>query len=71
MLLYRRMEPLVTNDDWMAFGGLTPTFIHPALSHTELRFLPCSADTQFYARPSFLANDLRMTAPRMQRTVTC
>jgi radical SAM superfamily enzyme YgiQ (UPF0313 family) len=61
--LFRRMQPTITESDWERFDGFTPTFTHPSLTHAELRFLLGSAYTQFYMRPSFLANYLRIGAP--------
>ena len=39
------------------------------LVRKELRFLLGSAYTRFYMRPSFLANYLRITAPRLRAIV--
>jgi radical SAM superfamily enzyme YgiQ (UPF0313 family) len=58
--LFGRLQPAITETDWQRFDGFTPTFTHPALSHDELRFLLGSAYTQFYMRPSFLTNYLRI-----------
>jgi radical SAM superfamily enzyme YgiQ (UPF0313 family) len=60
--LYRRMAASITETDWERFDGFTPTFTHPSLTHDELRFLLGSAYTQFYMRPSFLSNYLRLGA---------
>ncbi len=67
--LYARMETAITERDWEQFDGFTPTFSHPHLSHTELRFLLGSAYTRFYVRPSFLANYLQISAPSLSRFV--
>ena len=58
--LFTRIQPSITETDWERFDGFTPTFTHPALTHDELTFLLGSAYTQFYMRPSFLANYLRI-----------
>ena len=63
------MEATVTERDWEQFDGFTPTFDHPSLSHNELRFLLGSAYTRFYVRPSFLANYLQISAPRLRRVI--
>jgi anaerobic magnesium-protoporphyrin IX monomethyl ester cyclase len=64
--LYKRMEPTITETDWERFDGFTPTFTHPSLTHADLTFLLTTAYTQFYVRPSFLTNYLRIGSPRMQ-----
>jgi hypothetical protein len=64
------MAPLVTEPDWERFDGFTPTFTHPNLSHEQLRFLLGAAYTRFYMRPSYLANYLRITTPRVRGMVT-
>src|ERR1044071_3494697 len=61
--LFKRMQPTITEKDWERFDGFTPTFTHPSLTHAELRFLLGSAYTQYYMRPSFLTNYLRITRP--------
>jgi radical SAM superfamily enzyme YgiQ (UPF0313 family) len=53
--LWKRMQPLVYEQNWERFDGFTPTFTHPALSADELQFLLGAAYTRFYVRPSFLA----------------
>ncbi|HVT49193.1 MAG TPA: radical SAM protein [Vicinamibacterales bacterium] len=58
--LFKRMQSTITETDWERFDGFTPTFTHPSLTHDELTFLLGSAYTQFYMRPSFLANYLRI-----------
>jgi anaerobic magnesium-protoporphyrin IX monomethyl ester cyclase len=58
--LFARLQPAITETDWERFDGFTPTFTHPALTHDELSFLLGSAYTQFYMRPSFLTNYLRI-----------
>jgi radical SAM superfamily enzyme YgiQ (UPF0313 family) len=67
--LYKRMAPLISETDWQEFDGFTPTFRHPHLTGAQLRFLLGSAYTRFYMRPSFVANYLRITAPRVRRVV--
>jgi radical SAM superfamily enzyme YgiQ (UPF0313 family) len=67
--LYERMEPTITETDWERFDGFTPTFTHSSLTHAELRFLLGSAYTQFYMRPSFLTNYLRIGAPHVRSLV--
>ena len=61
--LFKRMQASITEKDWERFDGFTPTFTHPSLTHEELRFLLGSAYTQYYMRPSFLTNYLRITTP--------
>jgi radical SAM superfamily enzyme YgiQ (UPF0313 family) len=68
--LYKRMAPLVTERDWQAFDGFTPTFTHPHLDHQQLMFLLGAAFTRFYMRPSYVANYLRITAPRVRDVVS-
>ncbi|MDR1990531.1 MAG: radical SAM protein [Acidobacteriaceae bacterium] len=67
--LYNRMKSTVTETDWEQFDGFTPTFTHPTLTNGELRCLLGSAYTQFYVRPSFLTNYLRIGAPRVRALV--
>jgi radical SAM superfamily enzyme YgiQ (UPF0313 family) len=67
--LFRQMQSVVTETDWERFDGFTPTFTHPSLTHDELVFLLGSAYTQFYMRPSFLANYLRIGSPRLRALV--
>jgi radical SAM superfamily enzyme YgiQ (UPF0313 family) len=64
--LYKRMQPAITETDWERFDGFTPTFTHPSLTQAELSFLLGSAYTQFYVRPSFLTNYLRIGTPRLR-----
>ena len=64
--LCKRMQPAITETDWERFDGFTPTFTHPSLTHAELRSCSGSAYTQFYMRPSFLTNYLRIGAPRVR-----
>jgi len=68
--LYNHMEAAITESDWQKFDGFTPTFTHPALSPSQLQFLLGAAYTRFYVRPSFLANFLRIRAPRLRQLVT-
>ena len=63
--MFKQMEPLLVETDWERFDGFTPTFTHPSLTHAELTFLLRNAYTQFYVRPSFLTNYLRIGAPRV------
>jgi radical SAM superfamily enzyme YgiQ (UPF0313 family) len=67
--LYKRMQSTITETDWEKFDGFTPTFNHPSLTHAELHYLLGSAYTQFYMRPSFLTNYLRIGAPRVRALV--
>ncbi|MEP6919447.1 MAG: hypothetical protein ABJC89_27645, partial [Acidobacteriota bacterium] len=67
--LYKRMQPTITETDFERFDGFTPTFTHPSLTHGELTFLLGSAYTEFYVRPSFLTNYLRIGAPRTRSLV--
>lgn len=67
--LYKQMQSTITETDWEQFDGFTPTFTHPTLTHNDLRFLLGSAYTQFYVRPSFLANYLRISSPAIRSVV--
>jgi radical SAM superfamily enzyme YgiQ (UPF0313 family) len=67
--LYKRMLPAITETDWERFDGFTPTFTHPSLSHAQLTMLLGSAYTQFYVRPSFVTNSLRMSSPMVRTLV--
>jgi radical SAM superfamily enzyme YgiQ (UPF0313 family) len=67
--LFRRMQSQITETDWERFDGFTPTFTHPSLTHSELLFLLGSAYTQFYVRPSFLTNYLRIGAPGVRTVI--
>jgi radical SAM superfamily enzyme YgiQ (UPF0313 family) len=67
--LYKRMQPTITETDWQRFDGFTPTFTHPSLTHAELSYLLGSAYTQYYIRPSFLTNYLRISAPHVHTVV--
>jgi anaerobic magnesium-protoporphyrin IX monomethyl ester cyclase len=58
--LFRQMERQVYEKDWERFDGFTPTFRHPHLSESELRFLLSAAYNRFYVRPSCLANYWRL-----------
>jgi anaerobic magnesium-protoporphyrin IX monomethyl ester cyclase len=64
--LYKQMAPLVTERDWQNFDGFTPTFAHPHLTNEQLIYLLGAAYTRFYMRPSYVANYLRITAPRVR-----
>jgi anaerobic magnesium-protoporphyrin IX monomethyl ester cyclase len=67
--LFGRMKPAITETDWERFDGFTPTFVHPTLTHRELKFLLGSAYTQFYMRPTFLTNYLRIGTPSVRSLV--
>ncbi len=58
--IWKTFSPLVFESNWEKFDGFTPTFHHPNLSTQELRFLLGAAYARFYARPSYLANHLRI-----------
>jgi len=58
--MFKQIEPLLVETDWERFDGYTPTFRHPNLSESELRFLLGAAYTRFYMRPSYLANFLKI-----------
>ncbi len=58
--MFKQLEPLLTETDWERFDGYTPTFRHPNLSGSELRFLLGASYTRFYVRPSYLANFLKI-----------
>lgn len=68
--LYQRMVSTITETDWERFDGFTPTFTHPSLTPSQLRYLLGAAYTRFYMRPSFLANFLRIRAPRVRRLIS-
>jgi radical SAM superfamily enzyme YgiQ (UPF0313 family) len=68
--LWKRMGPLVSEPDWEKFDGFTATFNHPNLTREQLLYLLGGAYTRFYMRPSYLANYLRITAPRIREMVT-
>jgi hypothetical protein len=63
------MQPSITETDWERFDGFTPTFTHPTLTHRELTFLLGNAYTQFYMRPSFATNYMRIAGPRVRALV--
>ena len=58
--MWRQLQARVYETDWQYFDGFTPTFTHPSLSASELRFLLESAYNRFYLRPSYLAQFLRL-----------
>jgi radical SAM superfamily enzyme YgiQ (UPF0313 family) len=58
--MFKQLEPLLVETDWERFDGYTPTFRHPHLTESELRFLLGAAYTRFYVRPSYLANFLKI-----------
>jgi len=64
--MYKQLEPRISQSDWERFDGYTPTFEHPTLSESQLRFLLGAADTRFYMRPSFVANLMRLQNPRLR-----
>ncbi len=64
--LFTRMEPTITETDWERFDGFTATFNHTSLTQPELQYLLGSAYTRFYMRPSFLANYLQISTPRLR-----
>ena len=68
--LWKKMAPLVVESDWERFDGFTANFTHPNLTRGELKFLLGAAYTRFYMRPSYLANYLRISAPRLRDMVT-
>ena len=61
--LWKQLAPAIVETDWQKFDGFTPTFVHPALSASELRFLLGAAYTRFYMRPSWLADLGRVSMP--------
>jgi anaerobic magnesium-protoporphyrin IX monomethyl ester cyclase len=67
--LFKRMEPLLTVQDWERYDGFTPTFNHPNLTQDELKYLLGAAYTRFYMRPSYVTNYLRITAPKVRDLV--
>ena len=67
--LWKRMAPLVIETDWERFDGFTPTFTHPNLTTAQLQFLLGAAYTRYYMRPSYLANYLRIRAPRIRGVI--
>jgi anaerobic magnesium-protoporphyrin IX monomethyl ester cyclase len=67
--LFKRMAATITETDWERFDGFTPTFNHESLTQPDLRILLGSAYTRFYMRPSFLANYLRISTPRVRAFV--
>jgi anaerobic magnesium-protoporphyrin IX monomethyl ester cyclase len=58
--LFKQIEKQIHEKDWERFDGFTPTFRHPSLSASELRFLLSAAYNRFYIRPSCLANYWRL-----------
>jgi radical SAM superfamily enzyme YgiQ (UPF0313 family) len=67
--LWKQMAPLVDEQDWQAFDGFTPTFRHPNLSSTELRFLLGASYVRFYLRPSWLTNYFGVRSHRLPEYV--
>jgi anaerobic magnesium-protoporphyrin IX monomethyl ester cyclase len=64
--LFKRMQPLVFETDWQKFDGFTPTFNHPNLTTVQLRYLLGAAYTRFYMRPTYVANYLRISKPKIR-----
>jgi len=58
--MFKQIEPLLSETDWEKFDGYTPTFKHPNLTGSELRYLLGAAYKRFYMRPSYLANFLKI-----------
>src|SRR5579862_6257587 len=58
--MFKQLEPLLTVTDWEKFDGYTPTFEHPNLTGSELKYLLGAAYRRFYMRPSYLANFLKI-----------
>jgi anaerobic magnesium-protoporphyrin IX monomethyl ester cyclase len=67
--LFKRMQTTITETDWERFDGFTPTFSHPSLTHAQLSFLLGHAYTQYYVRPSFVTNYLRIGSPRVRALI--
>ncbi len=67
--LWKKMAPLVVEQDWERFDGFTPTFTHPSLTRDELQFLLGGAYARFYMRPSYLANYLRIGGERTRTLI--
>jgi radical SAM superfamily enzyme YgiQ (UPF0313 family) len=65
--LWKQMSPLVHESNWEEFDGFTPTFNHPNLTTSELKFLLGAAYTRFYVRPTFAANLLGIRSAPMRR----
>jgi anaerobic magnesium-protoporphyrin IX monomethyl ester cyclase len=68
--MFKQLEPLLVERDWEKFDGYTPTFKHPNLSESELRFLLGAAYTRFYIRPSYLANFLKIKNSAVRELVS-
>ncbi len=66
---WKQVEPLVYEKDWQKFDGFTPTFKHPNLTATELKFLLGAAYTHFYMRPSYLANYLKIHNTHVRQVI--
>ena len=58
--MFKQIEPMLSESDWEKFDGYTPTFEHPNLTASELRYLLGAAYKRFYMRPSYLANFLKI-----------
>ena len=67
--LFKRMEKTIVESDWERFDGFTANFTHESLTQAELTDLLGDAYTRFYMRPSFLANYLRISGPRLRSLV--
>jgi len=63
--LWKKMAPLVAEQDWEKFDGYTPVFTHPRLSAQELKVLLGAAYRAFYMRPSYLATYLHLRNRRV------
>ena len=68
--LFKRLVPLIVERDWERLDGFAPTYTHPAIPADSLQLLLGHAYTQFYMRPSFLANYLRINRPAVRLVVS-
>jgi radical SAM superfamily enzyme YgiQ (UPF0313 family) len=66
---WQQIRPLIYETNWEKFDGYTPTFKHPNLSASELRYLLGAAYARFYTRPSFLLNYLNIEQAGIRRLV--
>jgi radical SAM superfamily enzyme YgiQ (UPF0313 family) len=64
-----QIRPLIYETNWEKFDGYTPTFQHPNLSASELRYLLGAAYSRFYTRPSFLLNYLNIEQAGIRRLI--
>jgi radical SAM superfamily enzyme YgiQ (UPF0313 family) len=67
--LWKQLAPRIYEMDWQKFDGFTPTFEHPNLKPSELRFLLGAAYTRFYMRPSWLTNWAKIDAKPVRSVV--